>query len=86
MAEAGLPGCEATSWYGILGPAGLPREITLKLNGELGHIMNSADIKERFATLGTEPVTGTPEAFAQFIQAEVKKWSAVSKAAGVELE
>src|SRR5581483_8082576 len=86
MAEAGLPGCEATSWYGILGPAGLPRDITMKLNGELARIVHSPDTKERFATLGTEPVTGTPEQFAQFIQAEVKKWSAVSKAAGVELE
>ena len=86
MAEAGLPGYEATSWYGILGPAGLPREITMKLNAELARVVHGAEIKERFATLGIEPVTGTPEAFAQYIQAEVKKWSAVSKAAGVELE
>ena len=86
MAEAGLPGCEATSWYGILGPAGLPRDIVMKLNGELARIVHAADMKERFAALGTEPVTGTPEAFAAYIGEQVKKWSAVSKAAGVELE
>jgi tripartite-type tricarboxylate transporter receptor subunit TctC len=86
MAEAGVPGYEATSWYGILAPAGLPRDVTMKLNAEFGRIVNSADMKERFATLGTEPVTGTPEAFADFIRVQIAKWSAVSKAAGVELE
>jgi len=86
MAEAGVPGYEATSWYGILGPAGLPRDIVMKLNGELARIVHAPDMKERFAALGTEPVTGTPEQFAAYIVGQVKKWSAVSRAAGVELE
>jgi tripartite-type tricarboxylate transporter receptor subunit TctC len=86
MSEAGVPGYDATSWYGILGPAGLPRDLVMRLNGELSRIVHSADIKERFATMGIEPVTGTPEQFAGYIREQVVKWSAVAKSSGVELE
>jgi tripartite-type tricarboxylate transporter receptor subunit TctC len=86
MAEAGVPGYDATSWYGILGPAGLPREIVMRLNAEFSRIVHSADGKERFAGLGIEPVTGTPEEFANYIRAQVVKWSEVAKSSGVELE
>jgi tripartite-type tricarboxylate transporter receptor subunit TctC len=86
MTEAGVPGYDATSWYGILGPAGLPREIVMRLNAELSRIVHSVDGKERFASLGIEPVTGTPEQFANYIRAQVVKWSEVAKASGVELE
>ena len=86
MSEAGVPGYDATSWYGILGPAGLPRELVMRLNGELARILHSADIKERFAAMGIEPVTGTPEAFASYIREQVVKWSQVARSSGVELE
>ncbi len=86
MSEAGVPGYDATSWYGILGPAGLSRDLVMRLNAELSRIVHSADIKERFATMGIEPVTGTPEQFADYIREQVVKWSAVAKSSGVELE
>lgn len=86
ISESGVPGYDATSWYGILGPAGMPREIVNKLNAELGKILQSAEMKERFASMGIEPVTGTPEAFATYIREQVAKWSAVVKASGAELE
>ncbi len=86
MAESGLPEYDATSWYGILGPAGLPRDIVMKLNAELTQIVNSADLKGRFNALGIEPVSGTPEAFSAYIRTEVVKWSNVVKASGAELE
>lgn len=86
MAESGVPNYDATSWYGILGPTGLPREILTRLGSELAKIVRSADLKERFATLGIEPVTGAPEEFANYIRAQVAKWSDVAKSAGVELE
>ncbi len=86
MAEAGVPGYDATSWYGILGPAGMPRDIVMRLNAEFARIAHSADTKERFATLGIEPVSGTPEEFASYIRAQVAKWSEVAKSAGVEME
>lgn len=86
MTEAGVPGYDATSWYGILGPAGLPRDIVMRLNAEFSRIVQSADGKERFANLGIEPVTGTPEEFADYIRTQVVKWSDVAKGSGVELE
>lgn len=86
ISESGVPGYDATSWYGILGPAGMPREIVNKLNAELGKILQSAEMKERFASMGIEPVTGTPEEFATYIREQVAKWSAVVKASGAELE
>ena len=86
MAESGVPNYDATSWYGIFGPAGLPREIVTRLASELARIVHSADTKERFATLGIEPVTGSQAEFVDYIRAQVVKWSDVAKAAGVELE
>jgi tripartite-type tricarboxylate transporter receptor subunit TctC len=86
MAEAGVPGYEATSWYGILGPAGMPPELVKRLHAELARVTASADVKERFATLGIEPYTDSPEAFASYIREEVAKWTVAAKAARVELE
>ena len=86
MSEAGVPGYDATSWYGILGPAGLPRDIVMRLNGEFARIVHGADVKGRFAAMGIEPVTGTPEEFANYIRGQVVKWSEVAKSSGVELE
>ena len=86
MAESGVPDYDATSWYGILGPAGLPREVVARLNLELTRITKSPDIKERFNALGIEPVSGTPEEFSSYIRSQVAKWSEVVKASGAELE
>ena len=86
VAESGVPGFDATSWYGILGPAGMPRDIVMRLNGELGKIMHSADMKERLNAMGVEPVTGSPEDFTRYIREQVAKWLAVVKASGAELE
>jgi tripartite-type tricarboxylate transporter receptor subunit TctC len=86
VAEAGVPGFDATSWYGILGPADMPRDIVTRLNGELGKIMHSADMKERLNAMGVEPVTGSPEDFTRYIREQVAKWLAVVKASGAELE
>jgi tripartite-type tricarboxylate transporter receptor subunit TctC len=86
VAESGVPGFDATSWYGFLGPAGMPRSIVMRLNGELAKIMHSADMKQRLSVMGVEAVTGTPEEFTRHIHEQVAKWLAVVKASGAELE
>ena len=68
VAESGLPGFEFSSWYGLWGPPGLPREIVLKLNTEVNAWLNAAATREQFATLGYDAQPGTPEAFAQFVR------------------
>ena len=86
VSEAGLHNFDVTTWYGILAPAGTPKNIITRLNGELVKIMNSPEMKEKLAATGTEPLTSTPEEFADYIQREMAKWADVIKRAGVKAD
>jgi tripartite-type tricarboxylate transporter receptor subunit TctC len=80
--ESGLPGFNVTSWYGIFGPAALPKDIVAKLNADIAAILSAADLKERLATLGAEPGSMSQEAFARYVREEVIKWAKVVKDSG----
>jgi len=84
--EAGLTKFEVTTWYGILAPAGTPRTVVVRLNGELGKIMHSPELRERLDALATDPVTSTPEEFADLIRREIVKWGEVVREAGLMAE
>jgi tripartite-type tricarboxylate transporter receptor subunit TctC len=84
IAEAGLPGYEATQWFGLLAPAGTPRAIIDRLYQESSRAVRSADVKERMVAEGLEVVGGTPEEFANYIKSETDKWTQVIKAAGIK--
>jgi len=86
VAEAGLPGFEVTTWYGILAPAGTPRPMITRLNAELVKAMHSPEMRERLAGIGTDPVTNSPEEFAAYIQAEIRKWGDVIRKAGLKAD
>ncbi|MFY9317172.1 MAG: tripartite tricarboxylate transporter substrate binding protein [Burkholderiales bacterium] len=86
VAEAGVPGYELSVWFGVLAPAGTPRDIVGRLNTEIVKILNSADIKERFAKQGVEVRTSTPEQFGAFVNAEVVRWAKVIKDAGIKAD
>jgi len=86
VAEAGLPKFEVTTWYGILAPAGTPRPVVERLNGELGKIMHSSELKERLEALATDPMTSTPEEFADLIKREIVKWGEVVREAGIKAD
>jgi tripartite-type tricarboxylate transporter receptor subunit TctC len=86
VAESALPGYQAGTWYGVLAPAGTPREIIVRLNNEINRILGSNDIKERFATQGAERANVTPEQFAAYIRSELDKWAKVVKAANIKVE
>lgn len=86
MAEAGLPGFEVTSWNGIIAPAGTSKEIVTRLNQEIVKALKMADVSERLSGVGADPVGSTPEQFAAFIQAEIKKWAKVIQEAGVKVD
>jgi tripartite-type tricarboxylate transporter receptor subunit TctC len=86
IAEAGLPGYESSTWYGMLAPAGTPRPIVMKLHQEMGEVLKLADIREKLATQGLESVGNTPVEFASIISTELVKWRKVVAAAGVKVE
>ncbi len=86
IAEAGVPGFEATTWHGVLVPAGTPAAIVNKLNAEIIRMLQLPDVRERLGTLGAEIIGSTPKEFADHIQREIPKWAKVIKDAGVRLE
>jgi tripartite-type tricarboxylate transporter receptor subunit TctC len=86
MAEAGLPGFDASLYYGLVAPAGTPRPVIDKLNKQLQAALASAEVKKQLGLDGTEITPGTPEDYAGFIDKDEKKWSQLVKASGVEPE
>jgi tripartite-type tricarboxylate transporter receptor subunit TctC len=82
VVESGIPGYVVTSWYGMFGPAALPRDIVAKWGGEITGILNAADVKERLATLGAEPAPVPGEEFGRFVREEIARWAKVVKASG----
>ncbi len=86
VAEAGIPGFEASTWFGILAPAGTPKDIIVRLNGEVRKILQMPDVLERLKAQGAEPIGSTPEEFRNYIKSELIKWEKVVKAAGIRLE
>ena len=86
VAETGLPGFDVTSWYGVFGPAALPREIVARLNTEISAAVTAPELKERLAALGAEPSTKSPEQFAQYVRDEIAKWAKVVKESGAKLD
>jgi len=86
IAEAGVPGYEATAWYGLFAAAGTPRDIVVKLNDAIVKIIHQPDVVQRMADLGAEPVGSMPDEYAAFIKAEMARWSKVVKQAGIRAE
>jgi tripartite-type tricarboxylate transporter receptor subunit TctC len=86
IAESGVPGFEAISWSAIFVPAGTPRAIIAKLNGEIRAILRLPDVRERLATDGTAFGENTPEWMAAFIKHEIEKWTRVAHVSGTHVE
>jgi tripartite-type tricarboxylate transporter receptor subunit TctC len=86
MVEAGLPGFDASLYYGLAAPAGTPRPIIDKLNKALRDALASDEVKKQLGNDGTEITPGTPEDYADFIDKDEKKWSGLVKISGVEQE
>ena len=86
IAESGLPGFEATSWFGLYASPGVPRDVQMRINAETLKVMAMPDVKEKLAGLGLEINTGTPEALTTFMQAETTKWAKVVKESGAKAD
>ncbi|MBM3343113.1 MAG: tripartite tricarboxylate transporter substrate binding protein [Betaproteobacteria bacterium] len=86
IAEGGLPGYEAYSWGGVIGPAKMPAELVQRLNREINEVLKTRDVAERLLAGGTIPMPATPEAFVELIRAELQKWGAVARAAKIRAD
>ncbi|CAG9171799.1 Bug family tripartite tricarboxylate transporter substrate binding protein [Cupriavidus pampae] len=86
IAEQGLPGYEAESWFAVFAPANTPKDVVEKLNVELNRIFELPDVRQKLATLGLDPVLGSPEKLAAYQKSEIAKWAKVVKESGAKAE
>ncbi|MBS7777502.1 tripartite tricarboxylate transporter substrate binding protein [Acidovorax sp. CCYZU-2555] len=86
VAEQGYAGFDATTWLGLVGPAGMPADVVARVNKEVGAMLARKDVQDKLAFEGNIPVTGTPQQFAAFIKAEHTKWGSLIREANIKLE
>ena len=86
VAESGLPGFEASSWFGLLAPTGTPREVVVRVNAEIARWLASSDAKDKLASQGAIAAGGSPEDFASHITAETAKWQKVVRESGAKVD
>ena len=86
VAESGVPGFDASSWFGLTGPANLPREIAQKIALDVARILKGPEMRERFVSQGADPVGSTPDEFAEHMKSETAKWARLVKASGAKAD
>ena len=86
LAESGYPGFDASSWFGLVGPAGLPASIAGKISREVAKTLKKPELHEKFIQQGADPVGSTPAEFAEYMHAETAKWAKLVKAVGAKVD
>src|SRR2546421_1999557 len=86
IAEAGVPGYEATIWLGLMAPAATPRPVLEKLNAEVNKIINAPDVKDAWAKQGAAPMGMPVDEFAQFLHEDIAKWAKLGKSTGMKVD
>ena len=84
--EAGVPGYEVSGWYGVIGPAGMPKPVVERINREINSILQVPEMRELLARQGADPRTGTPEEFAAAMSTDLQKWAKVVATAGIKVQ
>src|SRR5207244_1307146 len=85
-AEAGMPGLESSAWFGVLAPKGTPKAIVVKLNREINKLLDDPVFRKRIVDIGVEPMGGTPEDLARYLDAEIRKWAKVVQVSGAKID
>ena len=84
--ESGFKGFDAQQWYGVVGPAGMPAPIVRQLNETLATVLRSAELREKLSVEAIEPTVMTPEKFAEFIRADIARWTQLARARNIQLD
>jgi tripartite-type tricarboxylate transporter receptor subunit TctC len=86
IAERGFPGFDATTWHGLVAPAGTPKEVVATLHRAAVGALNDAEVRKALTDLGIDVVANSPEEFRAYIKSEIPKWAAIVKASGAKLD
>jgi tripartite-type tricarboxylate transporter receptor subunit TctC len=86
VAESGLPGFDVFGWNGVLAPAGTPAPVIARLHGEMVKALQLAEVRERIAGFGFEPVGNSPEEFGEFVRTDIARWAKVAKESGARVD
>jgi tripartite-type tricarboxylate transporter receptor subunit TctC len=86
VGEAGFPGFEVTAWYGVVAPAGIPKDAAARLAGAISKALETPQFRDKLAGLGATPVGGSPEQFGELLRRENAKWAKAIKDAGIKIE
>ena len=86
VGESGMPGFVVESWYGLLGPAGLPAEVVARIQRAVIAMLADPEMRSRLSAAGLEPLSSTPEEFAALIRSELERWGPVVRASGARVE
>jgi tripartite-type tricarboxylate transporter receptor subunit TctC len=86
VSESGIPGFDAVSWGGVMGPGGLPSDIVQRLHTEIVRILKMPDVAEKLSSLGADIVGSTPEEFDKYLRAEIAKWGKVARDNNIRLD
>ena len=85
-AEAGVKGLESSAWFGVMAPKGTPQPIIAKLNQDINKLLNEPAFRKRLIDIGVEPMGGTPQDFAKYLDVELKKWGEVVRVSGAKID
>jgi tripartite-type tricarboxylate transporter receptor subunit TctC len=86
IAESGYPGFEAVTWFGILGPANLPKDMVAKLNADINKALKDPELKKQFDAQGADVLGGTPEQFGKLIREDIARWGTIVRESGAKLD
>jgi len=86
VAEQGVPGFDVSAWFGVFTTGGTPKDVVAKLNAQIVRILALPEVREKLSGIGMEPVSMTPDAFSDFVRAEIAKWAGVVKASGARAD
>lgn len=86
IAESGFKGFEAVTWFGVAGPAGLPKDVVAKLNGAFNKALQDPEVKKKLASQGAETLGGTPEQFAKLIHEDIGRWGQIVRESGAKVD